>query len=78
MLWTIVVSLIAFWLAGLIGEYAMGDFVHAAIPMAIIALLFQVEEDCRALSSRRAKGGHSKKRGVPGPGKILSKPDSTP
>jgi type III secretory pathway component EscV len=46
MLWTIAVALIIFWLLGLVGGYPMGNYIHIALVIAIIAMLVKMEDDC--------------------------------
>ena len=55
MLWTIAVSLIIFWLLGLMSGYTMGNIIHIALVVAIIAMLVQVEDDCNNHNSGYAR-----------------------
>ena len=50
-MWTIAVSLIIFWVLGLVTGYTMGYFIHIPLFFAIIAMLIQVEDDCNLLES---------------------------
>jgi len=71
MLWTIVVALISFWLLGLVNGSTMGDFIHIALVIAIIVMLFQFEEECSHRGPRRARVRPSKRRVARSFGKIL-------
>jgi hypothetical protein len=73
MLWTIAVSLIIFWLLGLVSGYTMGNFIHIALFIAIVAMLVQVEDDCSDLGPGRTRVRHSKRMVVSRSGKILPK-----
>jgi hypothetical protein len=42
MLWTIAVILIILWLAGFLGAFAIGNFIHILLVIAIIMILVQV------------------------------------
>jgi hypothetical protein len=57
MLWIIAVSFIGFWLLGLVSGYSIGNFIHIALVVAIIAMLIQIEDDCSDYGS-----GHQRKR----------------
>jgi len=46
MLWTISVVLVILWLLGFVSGYTVDHFIHIPLFFAIIAILFQVEEDC--------------------------------
>ena len=73
MLWTIAVSLITFWSLGLVSGYTMGDFIHIALVVAIIAMLIQAEDDCSEFGLGRTKARHSRRRVVGRTRKILPK-----
>ena len=73
MLWTIAVSLIIFWLLGLVSGYTMGNFIHIALVVAIIAMLVQAEDDCSDFGLSRTRVRHSRRRVVSRSGKILPK-----
>jgi len=45
MLWTIFIVLSALWLAGMIGSYTLGGFVHLLLVLAVLALIFQLLSD---------------------------------
>jgi uncharacterized membrane protein (Fun14 family) len=42
MLWTIAVILIILWALGLVSGYAIGNFIHVLLVIAIIVILVQV------------------------------------
>ena len=42
MLWTIAVILIILWLLGLVSGYAMGNFIHILLVIAIIVVVIGV------------------------------------
>jgi hypothetical protein len=73
MLWTISVSLIIFWLLGLVSGYAMGNFIHIALVVAIIAMLVQIEDDCSDYGSRHQRKRYLKRQLIIRSGKILPK-----
>ena len=75
MLWTVAVSLIIFWLLGMLSGYTMGNFIHIALVVAIIAMLVQVEDDCSDFGLGRTRARHSKRRGDSRSGMILPKLD---
>ena len=64
MLWAFIVSLITFWVLGLVSGYTMGNFIHLALFVAIIAMVVQVEGECSDFGPGRAKVRHSKRRMV--------------
>jgi hypothetical protein len=42
MLWTIAVVLVILWLLGLVSGYAMGNFIHILLVIAIIVVVIGV------------------------------------
>jgi hypothetical protein len=42
MLWTIAVVLVILWLLGLVSGYAIGNFIHILLVVAIIVVLVRV------------------------------------
>jgi Family of unknown function (DUF5670) len=42
MLWTIFVILLVLWLLGVVGNYALGGFIHILLVLAVIALVVQL------------------------------------
>jgi hypothetical protein len=64
MFWTIAVSLIIFWLVGLVSGYTMSNFIHIALVVAIIAMLVQVEDDCSDVGPGRTGVRDSERRVV--------------
>ncbi len=72
-MWTIAVSLIIFWLLGLVSGYTMGNFIHILLVIAIIAMLVQVEDDCSDFGPGRTRVRYSKRRVVSRSRKILPK-----
>jgi hypothetical protein len=73
MLWTIAVSLIVFWLLGLVSGYTMGNFIHIALVIAIIAILVQVEDDCSDYGSDYTRKRYLKRQLIIRSRKILLK-----
>jgi hypothetical protein len=71
MLWTIAVSLVVFWLLGMVSGFTMGDFIHIALVIAIIVMLFQFEEECSHCGPSRTRVRPSKRRAADGSGKML-------
>ena len=53
MQWTIAVGLVTLWLLGLVTGYTLGHFIHVVFLFAIIAMLMQMEDDCRDYGSGR-------------------------
>ena len=50
MLWTIVGSLLALWLLGIVSAYTFGGFIHLLLWMAIAVVLLRVLQGQRNLS----------------------------
>jgi hypothetical protein len=73
MLWTIAVSLIVFCLLGLVSGYTMGNFIHIALVIAIIAILVQVEDDCSDYGSDYTRKRYLKRQLIIRSRKILLK-----
>jgi hypothetical protein len=71
MLWMISVSLVIFWLLGMVSGYTMGNFIHIALFFAIIAMLVQVEDDCSDDGSAHTMKRYLKRQLVNRSGKIL-------
>lgn len=42
MLWTLFVVLLVLWLLGIVGNYALGGFVHILLLLAVVALIVQL------------------------------------
>ena len=49
MLWTIAIVLIAFWALGLVTSYTLGGFIHILLVLAVVAVLFRVNQRRRVL-----------------------------
>ena len=71
MLWAFIVSLITFWVLGLVSGYTMGNFIHLALFVAIIAMVVQVEGECSDFGPGRTMVRHSRRRVVSRYRKIL-------
>jgi hypothetical protein len=64
MLWTIAVILISLWLLGPVSGYVTGYSIHILLFFAIIAMLIQLEEDCRGYDAGHARKSHLKRQWV--------------
>jgi hypothetical protein len=49
MLWTIAVVLVILWMLGLVSGYAIGNFIHILLVVAIIVVLVRVIKGRRPL-----------------------------
>jgi hypothetical protein len=49
MLYTIAMVLVVLWLLGLVSGYAIGNFIHLLLVIALIIVLFQVFSGRRAV-----------------------------
>jgi hypothetical protein len=49
MLWTIAVVLVILWLLGLVSGYAIGNFIHILLVIAIIVVLVRVIQGRRPI-----------------------------
>ena len=49
MLWTIAVILLVLWALGLVSGFAVGNFIHILLVIAIIVILIQIINGRRAL-----------------------------
>jgi hypothetical protein len=70
MLWAILLIFLILWLLGLVSGYTM-DFVHIPLFIAIVALLFQIEDECRNYGSTLTKKRYFKRQFINRSGKIL-------
>jgi hypothetical protein len=72
-LWAITVVLVISWLLGLVSGYKMDDFIHILLFFAIIAMLIQIEDDCRDYESGHTRKRYLKRQLISRSGKILPK-----
>jgi len=73
MLWTIAVVLVILWLLGFVSGYSTNYYIHILMFFAIIAMLIQIEDDCRGYGSGHMRKRYLKRRWTGRSGKILPK-----
>jgi hypothetical protein len=71
MLWGILLFFLVLWLLGLVSGYAMDNVAHIPLFIAIVALLFQIEDECRNYGSGLTKKRYFKRQFISRSGKIL-------
>ena len=73
MLWTIAIVLITLWLLGLVSGDTTGSFIHIPLFFCIIAILIQIENDCRDDGTEDAGKRYLKRQSIKRSRKIVPK-----
>jgi hypothetical protein len=74
MLWAILLFFLVLWMLGLVSGYAMDNIAHIPLFIAIVALLFQIEDECSNYGSGFTKKRYFKRQFIHRSERILPRP----